>query len=66
MAGTAPRLPEQFRSPSHVVDFQVSELVSDSVGAHSPYGDTEFPVPVDKLLYRHPRPEDRPHLADGR
>lgn len=66
MAGTAPRLPEQFRSPAPEIDFTVSELVSDASGAHSPYGDTEFPLPVEKLLYKHPTPADRPHLADGR
>ena len=66
MAGTAPRLPEQFQS-SHPEDFAVSELVSDVNGAHSPFGDLEFPLPLHKLaFYRHPRPEDRPNLADGR
>jgi hypothetical protein len=66
MAGTAPRLPEQFHPrEDHTVDFQVSELVSDAAGSHSPFGDTEFPVPVDKLLYAHPSPENRPNLADG-
>ena len=66
MASTAPRLPEQFRGDSHLVDFQVSELVSDAAGAHSPYGDLEFPLPVDRLFYVHPAPENRPTLADGR
>jgi hypothetical protein len=66
MAGTAPRLPEQFRGESHVIDFNVSELVSDAAGAHSPFGDTEFPVPVEKLLYKHPNAQERPHLANGR
>jgi hypothetical protein len=66
MAGTAPRLPEQFRSPSHAIDFTVSELVSDAAGAHSPYGNLEFPLPVAKLLYKHPSPAERPHLANGR
>jgi hypothetical protein len=66
MAGTAPRLPEQFRTASHAIDFNVSELVSDAAGAHSPYGDVEFPQPVDELLYHHPGPAERPHLADGR
>lgn len=66
MAGTAPRLPEQFRTASHIVEFDVSELVSDAAGAHSPFGDTEFPLPYDRLTYAHPRPADRPHLADGR
>jgi hypothetical protein len=66
MAGTAPRLPEPFRSAPHAIDFQVSELVSDAAGAHSPFGDIEFPVLPETLLYRHPSPADRPHLADGR
>ena len=51
MAGTAPRLPEQFRSASYAIDFNVSELVSDAAGAHSPFGDLEFPQPVEKLAY---------------
>jgi hypothetical protein len=66
MAGTAPRLPEQFRSAPENIDFVVSELVSDAAGAHSPFGDLEFPMPVGRLLYKHPRREERPHLADGR
>ena len=66
MAGTAPRLPEQFRSASEQDDFTVSELVSDAAGAHSPYGDLEFPLPFQKLFYKHPGPDERPHLANGR
>jgi hypothetical protein len=66
MAGTTPRTPEQFLSASLPIDFTVSELVSDSPGSHSPFGETEFPLPVDKLLYKHPAPNNRPHLADGR
>lgn len=66
MAGTAPRLPEQFRGSARVVDFTVSELVSDASGAHSPYGNLMFPLPVEKLRYTHPKPEERPHLAEGR
>jgi hypothetical protein len=66
MAGTSPRLPEQFRSPSSRIDFTVSELVSDAAGAHSPFGDLDFPLPVEKLLYKHPGPQERPHLANGR
>jgi hypothetical protein len=66
MAGTAPRLPEQFRSASEDIDFQVSELVSDAAGAHSPFGDLDFPLPVGKLMYSHPVRAERPHLADGR
>ncbi len=66
MAGTAPRLPEQFRSASHTIDFTVSELVSDAAGAHSPFGDLEFPLPAERLAYKHPTPAERPHLADGR
>jgi hypothetical protein len=67
MAGSAPRLPEQFRSASQEeIDFNVSELMSDAAGAHSPFGDWEFPVHPDKLIYKHPTAANRPHLADGR
>lgn len=66
MAGTAPRLPELFRTTSEDLDFVVSELVSDAAGAHSPFGDLEFPLPVDKLLYQHPKAAERPALAEGR
>ena len=64
MAGTAPREPAII---THRDDFHVSELASSEAGATSPYGaDVVFPLPVEKLFYRHPRPEDRPHLAEGR
>ncbi|WP_375493039.1 hypothetical protein [uncultured Jatrophihabitans sp.] len=69
MAGTSPRLPEQFRGARNdddAVDFTVSELVSDAAGAHSPFGEIEYPVPASTLGYVHPRAEDRPRLADGR
>jgi hypothetical protein len=66
MAGTAPRLPEQFRNRTYEIDFNVSELVSEAAGAHSPFGDLEFPLPVEKLTYKHPTAAERPHLADGR
>ena len=62
MAGTTPRLPEQFRTESNHDDFQVSELVSEAAGAHSPFGNLEFPLPVSALTYEHPRPENRPNL----
>ena len=68
MAGSTPRLPEEFRNFTNPADddFLVSELASDAAGSHSPYGNLEFPLPYDRLLYRHPRPEERPNLADGR
>jgi hypothetical protein len=66
MAGTAPRLPELFRTDSADPDFVVSELMSDAAGAHCPFGDLDFPLPTDKLLYRHPTRANRPHLAEGR
>ncbi len=67
MATNTPRLPEQFRdASSHRVDFQVSELASEAAGAHSPFGDLEFPLPPQELFYDHPTRAERPHLADGR
>ena len=62
MAGTTPRLPEQFRSAPEGDDFLVSELVSEAAGAHSPFGDLEFPLPTSALTYRHPEPANRPNL----
>jgi hypothetical protein len=71
MVGTSPRLPEQFRDPaghgSQDDDFNVSELVSEAAGAHSPFGDLEYPVPAELLaFYHHPTPAERPRLANGR
>jgi hypothetical protein len=66
MAGTAPRLPEQFRPANQHPDFVVSELMSEAAGAHSPFGDLEFPLPVEQLFYKHPNRAERPHLAEGR
>lgn len=66
MAGTAPRDPAIILS-GHSEDFVVSELAASEAGAHSPFGpDVVFPMPFEKLQYKHPRPEDRPHLAEGR
>jgi hypothetical protein len=64
---TSPRLPEQFRNEPDEDEFNVSELVSEAAGAHSPYGNIEYPIPAEQLsFYQHPRPEDRPRLAGGR
>jgi hypothetical protein len=65
MASTAPRLPEQYQPRSQSSgddDFAVSELVSDAAGAHSPFGETVFPMPVNELDYIHPSPENLPNL----
>jgi hypothetical protein len=68
MAGTSPRLPEQYyHQESIAVDFHVNELAADQAGALSPFGpELEFPLPLDKIDYRYPGPESRPVLADGR
>ncbi len=68
MAGTSPRPPEQYHhQETVVVDFHVNELAADQAGGLSPFGpDLEFPLPLDRIRYRHPGPEDRPLLADGR
>lgn len=63
MAGTVPRRPEEFRSDPLPIDFVVSELASDAAGAHSPFGDVEFPLPVARLTYTHPTRANRPNLA---
>lgn len=42
----------------------VSEFAAEVQGGLSPFGeDVEFPLPPDKVAYRHPAPEDRPHRA---
>lgn len=66
MAGNTPRLPEQFEAEQHGENFDVSELLSEAAGSHSPFGDIEFPVPYETLSYVHPSPESRPRMADGR
>lgn len=68
MAGTSPRLPEQYHHQEAVnLDFNVNELAADQAGSLSPFGpELQFPLPLDKIRYSHPTPEDRPHLADGR
>ena len=66
MADITPRRPEQFRTETRDDDFDVSELLSEAAGAHSPFGDLEIPMPLEAMFYQHPAPEDRPNLADGR
>lgn len=67
MAGTSPRLPEQYYHAEVVLeDFHVNELAADQAGSLSPFGaDLEFPLPVDTLRYTHPGPESLPRLAGG-
>lgn len=66
---STPRLPERTRAEltPQVNDFHISEFASDMAGPISPYGpELEFPLPLDQIRYRHPGPENRPHLAGGR
>lgn len=67
MAST-PRLPERSRDAVIVANFNLSEFTADKAGSVPPFGELadEFPLPADKLWYRHPGPESRPHLAEGR
>jgi succinate dehydrogenase / fumarate reductase iron-sulfur subunit len=42
----------------------VSEFAAQVQGGLSPFGeDVEFPLPADRIAYRHPGAEDRPHLV---
>ncbi len=65
MASIEPRQPEQYRPEDDPAnDFHVNELAADMAGSLSPFGtDVEFPLPLDKITYRHPSPSDRPNLA---
>jgi succinate dehydrogenase / fumarate reductase iron-sulfur subunit len=68
MPGATPRLPERYRSDQAgtVPDFHISELAADVAGAMSPFGpDVEFPLPLDRIDYRHPTPAEWPHRAGG-
>ncbi|MEO9327060.1 hypothetical protein [Gordonia aurantiaca] len=38
-----------------VIDHAVSELATHVSGALSPFGDTEFPIPADKLPFVQPK-----------
>jgi hypothetical protein len=64
----SPSVAEQFRTPAEtaVEEFTVSELVSGDAGAHSPFGNIEFPVPYETLFYKHPTPDEKPNFAGGR
>ena len=43
---------------------ELSEFAANVAGSLSPFGqDVEFPLPLDKLSYRHPGPANRPALA---
>jgi hypothetical protein len=45
----------------------VSELAAPTAGAASPFGDDlAFPLPAEHVGYVHPKPAERPHLAEGR
>jgi|GEM_PF-1481235 len=55
-----PQLSWEDTYPEH----PVNELLSDKAGSQSPFGDDlSFPLPVENLYYRHPGPDNRPHLA---
>jgi len=42
----------------------LSEFAADMAGSLSPFGqDVEFPLPAERLGYRHPGPANRPALA---
>jgi hypothetical protein len=66
MPGATPRLPELYQpfAGTALDDFNVSEFATDLAGAMSPFGpDVEFPLPLERLSYRHPTPAERPHRA---
>jgi hypothetical protein len=64
MPGSKPELPEVYRvNAPPPTDFHVSEIAADLAGALSPFGDVEFPLPVERLHYVHPGPAERPNLA---
>jgi hypothetical protein len=66
MAGATSRVPEPYRPyrAAQPDDFRISEFAADHAGGLSPFGpDVEFPLPLERLRYKHPSPADRPHRA---
>jgi hypothetical protein len=66
MPGATPRLPELYQPfrTGRDEDFHVSELAADHAGAMSPFGsEVEFPLPLQRLDYRHPSPQEWPRRA---
>ena len=66
MPGATPRLPDLYQPIQMApgLDFHVSELAADVAGAMSPFGqDVEFPLPLERLNYRHPTRDELPHRA---
>lgn len=64
MPGATPRLPDLYQpyAAATLDDFGVSEFAAESPGALSPFGpEVEFPLPFQRLSYRHPSPAERPH-----
>lgn len=64
MPGAMPRVPDLYDPMRDVsATFHVSELAADNPGAHSPFGDVQFPLPLERLNYQHPTRAERPRLA---
>jgi succinate dehydrogenase / fumarate reductase, iron-sulfur subunit len=56
--------PVPARSTASDIEVHISEFAADVAGGLSPFGDdVEFPLPFERLGYRHPRPANRPALA---
>ncbi len=73
MADSTSKLPVPHEPPGPLLapgatparsEFHISEFAAEYAGGMSPFGDDlEFPLPAETLGYRHPGPENRPHLA---
>lgn len=65
MASAPANLPEPQRGEGPIdFEYYLDEFAAGTAGAMSPFGpDIEFPLPAERLSYRHPRPENRPNLA---
>ena len=63
MAAETANAPKPYRVNGPVEsDFHVSELAADTAGSMAPFGEIEFPLPVESLGYTHPTPAERPNL----
>jgi succinate dehydrogenase / fumarate reductase iron-sulfur subunit len=65
MTSASANLPEPRGGDGPVsFEYYLDEFAAGTAGAMSPFGpDVEFPLPVERLGYQHPGPENRPSLA---
>jgi succinate dehydrogenase / fumarate reductase iron-sulfur subunit len=63
-AASEARAPRAVPERTAEIHAHIDEFAADVAGSLSPFGDDiEFPLPLERLGYRHPGPANRPALA---